>query len=131
MKKLQLQNLSHIICSSFLFWTLYKQRGVVIQFHIKKFVHMGWINQKGVWGFILSHFFTLPGAWNVILGFYIWLAPSQAFCLGRKPKARVATIATKIEMCWRAPLRRLTRSQVTGWDQVEGLTKSSCGIKTW
>ncbi len=25
----------------------------------------------------------------------------------------------------------LTRSQVTGWDQVEGLTKSSCGIKTW
>jgi dipeptide/tripeptide permease len=31
---------------SFLFWTLYKQRGVVIQFHIKKFVHMGWTNQK-------------------------------------------------------------------------------------
>ncbi len=25
----------------------------------------------------------------------------------------------------------MTRSQVTGWDQVEGLTKSSCGIKTW
>jgi len=25
----------------------------------------------------------------------------------------------------------VTRSQVTGWDQVEGLTKSSCGIKTW
>jgi hypothetical protein len=25
----------------------------------------------------------------------------------------------------------LTRSQVTGWDQVEGFTKSSCGIKTW
>jgi len=25
----------------------YKQGGVVIQFHIKKFVHMGWINQKG------------------------------------------------------------------------------------
>ncbi len=31
---------------SFLFWTLYKQAGVVIQFHIKKFVHMGWINKK-------------------------------------------------------------------------------------
>jgi dipeptide/tripeptide permease len=46
-KKLQLQNLSHIVCSSFLFWTLYKQVGLVIQFHIKKFVHMGWTNQRG------------------------------------------------------------------------------------
>jgi hypothetical protein len=27
-------------------WTLYKQGGVVILFHIKKFVHMGWANQK-------------------------------------------------------------------------------------
>jgi hypothetical protein len=45
--KLQLQNLSHIVCSSFLFWTLYfEQGGMVIQFHIKKFVHMGWTNQK-------------------------------------------------------------------------------------
>ncbi len=43
---LQLQNLSHIVCSPFLFWTLYKQRGVHMQFHIKKFVHMGWANQK-------------------------------------------------------------------------------------
>ncbi len=47
MRKLQLQNLSHIVYSSFLFWTLYKQGGLVIQFHIKKFVHMGWANQKG------------------------------------------------------------------------------------
>ncbi len=46
MKKLQLQNLSHIVCFSFPIWTLYKQKGVVIQFHIKKFVHMGWANQK-------------------------------------------------------------------------------------
>jgi len=46
-KKLQLQKLSHIVCSSFLFWTLYKQGGMVIRFHIKKFVHMGWPNQKG------------------------------------------------------------------------------------
>jgi dipeptide/tripeptide permease len=44
---LELQNLSHIVCFSFLFWTLYKQGGVVIQFHIKKFVHMGWTNKKG------------------------------------------------------------------------------------
>jgi hypothetical protein len=41
------KSLSHIVCSSFLVWTLYKQRGLVIQFHIKKFVHMGWANQKG------------------------------------------------------------------------------------
>ncbi len=47
MRKLELQNLSHIVYSSFLFWTLYKQGGVVIQFHIKKFVHMGWTNKKG------------------------------------------------------------------------------------
>jgi hypothetical protein len=43
---LQLQNLSHIVCSSFLFWTLYKQGDVVIQFHIKKYVHIGWANKK-------------------------------------------------------------------------------------
>jgi hypothetical protein len=44
-RRLSFQNLSHILCSSFLFWTLYKQWGVVIQFHIKKFMHMGWANQ--------------------------------------------------------------------------------------
>jgi len=27
-------------------YPLYIQKGVVIQFHIKKFVHMGWTNQK-------------------------------------------------------------------------------------
>jgi hypothetical protein len=48
LNKLQLQNLSHIVCLSFPIWTLYKQKGVVIQFHIKKFMHMGWANQK-VW----------------------------------------------------------------------------------
>jgi hypothetical protein len=36
-------NLSHIICFPFLVWTLYKQRGVVIQFQIKKCVHMEWV----------------------------------------------------------------------------------------
>jgi len=41
-----LKNLSHIVCCSFLFWTLYKQGGVVIKFHIKKFTHVGWVNQK-------------------------------------------------------------------------------------
>jgi len=45
-KKLELQNLSHIVCFSFPIWTLYKQKGVGMQFHIKKFVHMGWTNQK-------------------------------------------------------------------------------------
>jgi len=44
--ELQLQSLSHIICFSFLFWTLYKQGGIVIQFHTQKFMHMGWANQK-------------------------------------------------------------------------------------
>jgi dipeptide/tripeptide permease len=45
-RKLQFQNLSHIVCFSFLFWTIYKQGGVVIQFHTKKFVQIGWANQK-------------------------------------------------------------------------------------
>jgi hypothetical protein len=41
-EKLQLQNLSYIVCFSFLFWTPYKQGDN----QIKKFVHMGWTNQK-------------------------------------------------------------------------------------
>ncbi len=45
-KEVATSNLSHIVCSLFLFWTLYKQKGVPMQFHIKKFVHMGWANQK-------------------------------------------------------------------------------------
>jgi dipeptide/tripeptide permease len=36
-----------LFVSSFLFWTLFKQWGLVIQFQIKKFVHMGWANKKG------------------------------------------------------------------------------------
>ncbi len=43
----KLQNLSHIVYSSFLIWKVYKQGDVVIQFHMKKFVHMGWAHQKG------------------------------------------------------------------------------------
>jgi dipeptide/tripeptide permease len=35
-----------IFIFSFFFWTLYKEGGVVIQFHIKKIVHMGWANEK-------------------------------------------------------------------------------------
>jgi hypothetical protein len=46
MRKLQFQILSHIVCFTFLFWTLYKEGGVIIQFHIKFFVHMGCDNQK-------------------------------------------------------------------------------------
>jgi hypothetical protein len=37
----------------------------------------------GVWGFIPSHSFALPGAWNV--------TPSLPSCPGHKPKARVVT----------------------------------------
>jgi len=45
----------------------------------------------GVWRFIPSHFFALAGTWNVTFGFPFWLAPLQAPCFGREPKARVAT----------------------------------------
>ncbi len=35
----------------------------------------------GVWGFIPSHFPTLPRAWNVIPSLHTWPAPSQALAL--------------------------------------------------
>jgi hypothetical protein len=45
----------------------------------------------GVWGFIPSHFPTLPGACSVTPELPSWLVTLQALCLGYKPKARVAT----------------------------------------
>ncbi len=45
----------------------------------------------GVWRFILSHFFTLPGVCDVIPGLPLGLQPCNPFFLGCKPKARVAT----------------------------------------
>jgi len=41
MKKLQLQNLSHIVCSSFLVWTIYKQGVWSFNFTIKKMYTWG------------------------------------------------------------------------------------------
>jgi hypothetical protein len=35
----------------------------------------------GVWGFIPSHFSTLPGAWNVTLELHSWPAPLQTLIL--------------------------------------------------
>jgi len=40
----------------------------------------------GVWGFITSHFFALPWAWNVIPRFHTWPAPSQALALVVSPR---------------------------------------------
>jgi hypothetical protein len=57
----------------------------------------------GVWGFIPSHPFTPLGAWDVTLG--LPLGP---------------------HLCKPLPWL-LTRSQVTGWNPLEGSTKSSCG----
>ncbi len=45
----------------------------------------------GVWGFIPSHSFALPGACGMTPEFFSWPATLQALCLGCKPKARVAT----------------------------------------
>jgi hypothetical protein len=42
-----------------------------------------------VWGFIPSHFPTLPRAWNVTPKLHSWPTPLQALCLGYKPKVRV------------------------------------------
>jgi hypothetical protein len=69
-RKLQFQNLSHIVCSSFLVWALYKQGGFVIQFHIKKSVHMGWANQKGQ-----------PKKKKEIMHIFLKCLPSQPTCL--------------------------------------------------
>jgi hypothetical protein len=43
----------------------------------------------GVWGFIPSHFSTLPGAWNVTPRLHSWLAPLQAFDLVTSPRLRL------------------------------------------
>jgi len=42
----------------------------------------------GVWRFIPSHFFTLPGAWNVIPELHSWPTPLQALAA---TKAKVVT----------------------------------------
>jgi hypothetical protein len=52
----------------------------------------------GVWGSIPSHSLALPGACGMIFGFLLarnLVTP----CLGREPKARVATICV-LRMCW-------------------------------
>jgi hypothetical protein len=43
----------------------------------------------GMWGFILSHSPTLPGAWNVIFELHSWPAPSQALALVTSPRLRL------------------------------------------
>jgi len=45
----------------------------------------------GVWRFIPSQFPTLPGACDVTSGLPLGPQPCNPFCLGCKPKARVAT----------------------------------------
>ncbi len=45
----------------------------------------------GVWGFIPSHFPTLPGTCGVTPRLLLDPQPCKPFCLGREPKARIAT----------------------------------------
>jgi hypothetical protein len=45
----------------------------------------------GVWGFTPSRFPTLPGVPDLTPDLPFLLAPLQPLCLGREPKARVAT----------------------------------------
>ncbi len=45
----------------------------------------------GVWGFFPSHFFALPGAWNVTPDLVL-ARTLVSPCLGREPKAKVATL---------------------------------------
>jgi hypothetical protein len=45
----------------------------------------------GMWGFIPSHFPTLMGTCGVTHRLPSWPVTLQALCLGREPKARVAT----------------------------------------
>jgi hypothetical protein len=47
----------------------------------------------GAWGFIPSHSLALSGAWNVTPGLPSWPATLQPPCLGREPKAKVATLS--------------------------------------
>ncbi len=47
----------------------------------------------GAWGFISSHFPTLPGAWDVTPGFPLLARTFLSLYLGHKPKAKVATLS--------------------------------------
>jgi len=47
----------------------------------------------GMWGFISSHFPTLPGAWDVTPGFPLLARTFLSLYLGHKPKAKVATLS--------------------------------------
>jgi hypothetical protein len=44
------------------------------------------VNHLGVWGYILSHFPILPGAWNVTPKLHSWPAPLQTFALVTSPR---------------------------------------------
>jgi hypothetical protein len=55
----------------------------------------------GVWWLTPSHSSTLPGVSNVTPGLPLGPHPCNPFCLGREPKARVATLAT-IDFFFRA-----------------------------
>jgi hypothetical protein len=46
----------------------------------------------GVWGFIPSHFPTLPRPCGVTLGLPLGLQPCKPLCLSHKPKTRVTTL---------------------------------------
>jgi hypothetical protein len=50
----------------------------------------------GVWGFIPSHSFALPGTWNVTLGLPSWFATLQALALVASPRLQLRQIRLSI-----------------------------------
>jgi len=50
----------------------------------------------GVWGFIPSHFPTLPGVWNVTFGFHSWPTPLPALALITSLRLKLRQFVTYI-----------------------------------
>ncbi len=57
----------------------------------------------GVWGFIPSHFPTLPITWSVILKLHSWPTPLQALVLVVSPRLRLWQWKHNIEKCQNKP----------------------------
>ncbi len=77
----------------------------------------------GVWGFIPSHFPTLPGAWGVTPGLPSWSATSQALALVTSPRLRLWQQHSKMFLVASGNFFMLTlHSYINCWTFVQPVT---------
>jgi hypothetical protein len=71
--------------------------------------------QLGVWGFILSHSFTLLGTWNVTPGLHFWPAPSQPLALVVSPRLRLQHTWICLQACLKILVKFITNLLDSCW----------------